>query len=65
MFAHVFKSYASQAQRNLMEGMRHGWHPEGVKSIPSKVTDEFHDKSKGHMRNRDLPRRVRHVKPAK
>jgi hypothetical protein len=58
MYAHVFKAYASQAQRNLMEGLRHGWHPDGVKSIPRKVTDEFHEKSKGHMKDKDLPGHV-------
>jgi len=62
MFIHVFKAYQSQAQRNLMEGMRHGWHPEGEKPIPGKVLDDFHNKSRGHMTNASLPAKVHHKK---
>lgn len=49
----AFKRYRSQAQRNLMEACRHGAGYEGCP--PDKVLEEFHQKSKGRMKNKDLP----------
>ena len=52
----VRKAYSSQAQRNYFEMCRN----EGGEGCPDKKTlDEFHAKSKGHMTNKQLPRRAK------
>lgn len=36
--------YASDSQRRLMEGIRHGWKPDHMKHPPSRaVAKKFHD----------------------
>jgi hypothetical protein len=53
----VYKAYVSQAQRNLMEACRAN--PGFSDACPdSEVTEEFHEKSRGKMKNKDLPERV-------
>lgn len=39
--------YQSESQRRLMEGIRNGWHPTGLKNPPSKaVAEKFHVEDK-------------------
>lgn len=47
--------YASESQRRLMEGIRHGWTPSHLRHPPSKaVAQKFHDadRMRGEYRKR-------------
>lgn len=53
----VQKKYVSQAQRNLFEACRAdpGF---SDKCPPSDVTEEYHEASRGQMKDKDLPERA-------
>jgi hypothetical protein len=53
----VYKAYVSQAQRNLMEACRAdpGF---SDKCPPGEVTEEYHEASRGKMKDKDLPEKV-------
>jgi hypothetical protein len=55
--APVYKAYVSQAQRNLMEACRAdpGF---SDKCPPADVVEEYHEASRGAMKDKDLPEKA-------
>jgi hypothetical protein len=60
----VKKPYKSQAQRNLMEACRAdpGY---SENCPPADVVDEYHEASRGKMKDKDLPEKVEEEKKKK
>lgn len=52
--------YQSDAQRRLMEGIAHGWHPTGMKDPPSRaVAEKFHAEDKAARKRKMLAAALR------
>ena len=52
--------YQSDAQRRLMQGIQHGWHPTGMKRQPSKaVAEKFHEEDKAARKRRMMAKALR------
>jgi len=46
--------FQSQAQRGLMEGIAHGWHPTGMKHPPTKAVAQKFSQEDAQVKKRKL-----------